>query len=189
MHHQEQPFTHHSRFLCEREESTIILGLQSPEVFSLISFAKDVKTVDYIVHTQLAPGDTDMQLRHKTDPTKAFKAMPTTENAICSGRSKLNHENMEHVQSQGAARRNYKSVEAVSQQAQHGYCYDKLEKKWQKYLPLGESGDAMPELMDIFPDLFKGIGMYQGSAKLSIRRMPNQCIYLQGMCLKPYMSH
>ena len=79
-----------------------------------------------------------MQLGHKPDPTKASKATLTTETSICSNRSKLNHESMEPVQSQGedsqgitrsSARRDYKSVETVSHQAHHGYYYDKVEKK------------------------------------------------------------
>ena len=66
-----------------------------------------------------------MQLRHKPDPTKASTTTPTTETAIHSGRSKLNHVNLEPVQSQRtdregiarpSARRHYKSVEAASHQ-------------------------------------------------------------------------
>ena len=91
----------------------------------------------------------DMQLRCEPDPTKAFKATPKTETAIHSGKSKLNHENLEPVQSKGAdtegiarfsARRDYKLVEAVSHQTQHGYCYEKLDEKVAKHLPLGKSG-------------------------------------------------
>ena len=53
-------------FAMKKEGSTIILGLQSPKEFSLISFEKDIKAVDGIVHTQLAPGNIDMQLRCKS---------------------------------------------------------------------------------------------------------------------------
>ena len=73
------------------------------------------------------------------------------------------------MQSQGAdnegiarssTRRNYKSVEPISHQAQHEYCYDRLETKRPKHLPLGKSGDAKAEFMDIFLDLFKGIPVH-----------------------------
>ena len=84
-------------FYMTKEGSAIILGLKSSKEFGLISFAKDVKTIHGIVHTQLAPGNIDMQLRCKPDPNKVFKATPTTETAICSSRSKLNNENLEPV--------------------------------------------------------------------------------------------
>ena len=73
-------------FYVTKEGNAIILGLQSSQDFGLISFAKDVKTVDGVVHKQLEPGNVNMQLRCKLDPTKAFKATLTTETAICSSR-------------------------------------------------------------------------------------------------------
>ena len=88
-------------FYVTKEGKTIILGLQSSQELGLVNFAKDVKTVDGIVCTQLAPWNNDMQLRQNPDPPKASKATLTTETAICSGKNKLNDEDLGPVRSLG----------------------------------------------------------------------------------------
>ena len=155
-------------FYVTKEESTIILGLESSQEFGLINIAKDVKTVDGIDSTQLVPGNIDIQLRCKPYSTKAFKATLPTETAICSGKSKLSHENMEPVQLQEQTMRespdhqtggNINQLKLSLTSLKMGIAMPNWRKKWQKHLPLGKSGDAKAELMDIFLDLFKGTGM------------------------------
>ena len=45
-----------------------------------------------------------------------------------------------------------------------------MEIKWQKHLPLGKSGDAKAEHMEMFSDLFKGMGTLPGEYSIEIKK-------------------